>query len=165
MEEPRRGEGSYGFALVGDEQQSIAAAVASATHLSAKQRCSGHQWLSTPLTAAVTPGRVLFFKTPTKVDFLFNCMCTHATGSQPPEHETCAHHAAAASTNDAMKQPAQRSNGPQSTPDPTPSGTAANNSTDVSQPETTAKSAPIGTPLTPWAQKRITPLARDKQHI
>ena len=31
--------------------------------------------------------RFFFFKTPKNVDFLSNCICTHATGSRPPDHE------------------------------------------------------------------------------
>ena len=41
-------------------------------------------------------GRVLVFKTPKNCRFPVNCICTHATGSRPPEHETCAHDVAAA---------------------------------------------------------------------
>ena len=50
--------------------------------------------VSRPLVAA--DRRALVFKAPKKVDFLSNCICTHATGSKPPEHETCEHDAAAA---------------------------------------------------------------------
>ena len=41
-------------------------------------------------------GRALILKTHKNCRFVVNCICTHATGSRPPEHETCAHEAAAA---------------------------------------------------------------------
>ena len=48
-----------------------------------------------PLTGA-DKGTRAYFENTRKCRFLVNCICTRATGSRPPEHETCAHDAAAA---------------------------------------------------------------------
>ena len=71
-----------------------------------------------PLTAAVQGARLT-----KKCQFPVNCICTHATASRHPEHETCARDAAAAFIqNAAIKQTCLRFNVPTGhkvSPDPT----------------------------------------------
>ena len=58
-------------------------------------RGNGRRWRPLrPSTAANRAARS-FFKTQNDFRFFVHCICTHATGSRPPEHEACAHDAAA----------------------------------------------------------------------
>ena len=137
-----------------------------------------------PFTVA-NRSALLFWKK--KKSILSTAFCTHATGSRPPQHETCAHDAAAACGRMPLPAP-QLIDGATTYPptrhdrkQDTPSGTAANTSTDVSQPETCDEQTRNQKPLLQNNQEctnrnttdtmegpettTITPLARDKQHV
>ena len=96
------------------------------------------------------------FETTKKCRFPDICTCTHATGS--PEHEPCTHDAAAAWSRMPRRKnlPAhQRSNGNHSEHHHQPEACDKQTQPKASDCSRTTKSAPIGTPLTPWrVQKR-----------
>ena len=113
-----------------------------------------------------------------------SCICTHATGSRPPEHEPCAQDAAAACSVETTRLRPNVVKGLRVSPDPTrqktrhpkwncsehfnrrqPTRNVRRTDATKSHCCRTAKSAPIGRPLTPWKRQQLTPLAHDKQHF